>query len=466
MKTISRKIIDILRDSLETKPRDFTKGSIRRALILLSIPVVLEMAMEALFAIVDIFFISRLDNEAAVTAIGLTETFMFVVMSVALGLSMPATAIVARRIGEKDNEGASSSAFQAIVISIIIALLLGAIGVYFAKDLLLLMGAQQEVLDAGLIYTQIILGLNVIMMLLYVNNAIFRGAGDANIAMRTLWLANGLNIILDPILIFGLGPITGMGIQGAAIATCIGRGVGVLYQFYHLFNGHSLIKLAVHKLRLQFDIIFQILKMSIGGAGQHLLTTASWIFIASILADFGTESFAGYTYAMRVIAFTILPGWGVAMAAASLVGQNLGAGQPDRAEKSVWLAAYYNMIFLATISLIFFIAAEHVIGVFTQDPIALKSGSLALKVILAGYIFYAYEMVIGQAFNGAGDTITPTVLNFICFWLIQIPLSYILAKTLGYGPIGVYASISIASSILAILAIVIFRKGKWKKVKV
>ncbi len=466
MKAISRKIIDILKDSLETKPRDFTKGSIRRALILLSIPVVLEMSMEALFAIVDIFWISRLDNEAAVTAIGLTETFMFVVMSVALGLSMPATAIVARRIGEQDEVGASDSAFQAIVISIVVAILLGMIGFYFAGDLLLTMGAQQVVLDEGLIYTQIILGLNVIMMLLYVNNAIFRGAGDANIAMRTLWLANGLNIVLDPILIFGLGPITGMGIQGAAIATCIGRGIGVLYQFYHLFNGSSLIKLVFSKLRIQLDIIVQILKMSVGGAGQHLLTTASWIFIASILADFGTESFAGYTYAMRVIAFTILPGWGVAMAAATLVGQNLGAGQQERAEKSVWLAAYYNMIFLATISVLFFVMAEQVIGIFTEDPIALESGSLALKVIIAGYIFYAYEMVIGQAFNGAGDTVTPTVLNFICFWLIQIPLSYILSKFLGYGPIGVYASISIASSILAVLAIVIFRKGNWKKVEV
>lgn len=452
--------------ALKGGEKDFTKGSIRRALFLLSLPIVLEMMMEALFAIVDIFFISQLDNEAATSAIGFTENYMFIIMSLALGISIPATAKVARRIGEKKMEAASHAGFQAIVLTIGISIVTGVLGFIYAEELLILIGAEQDVIREGIAYTRIIFGLNVILMLLYVNNAIFRGAGDASIAMRTLWIANGINIILDPCLILGLWIFPQMGVEGAAIATCIGRSVGVLYQFYHMFNGKAIIKMTLKTLKVELRIVLDILKLSIGGAGQHLITTSSWIFLAMILAEFGTETFAGFTYTMRILAFTLLPSWGVAMAAATLVGQNLGAGQPERAEKSVWMAAKYNMFLLACISAAFIFLAKPVIGVFTEDPVSLKNGTLALQIIFAGYIFYAYEMVVGQAFNGAGDTITPTVLNAICFLGLQIPLAWYLSQKTSLGATGVYITIAICSSILAILAIIVFRRGKWKTVSV
>ena len=444
----------------------FTEGKINKALFLLSIPMILEMVMESLFALVDIYFVSRLNSEDAISTIGLTENFLYIVFSIAFGISMPVTAMVARRIGEKDHKAASDAAVQSIILASGIALVIGILGFFGAEELLRLMGGSEELIEEGATYTRIILSCNIIIMLLFVNNAIFRGAGDAAIAMRTLWLANGLNIILDPCLIFGWGPFPELGLKGAAIATCIGRGTGVIYQFWHMFNGKALIVILWENIRFKIKVIGKLLWLSIGGAGQHIIASASWIFLARILTGFGSEVFAGYFIALRLIMFSLLPSWGLAMAAATLVGQNLGANKPDRAEKSVWNAALYNMLFLVVLSILALIIAEPVIGIFSDNPDVIKNGIWALRIICAGYIFYAYEMVIGQAFNGAGDTFTPTILNFICFWLIQIPLAYILAIFLDWRALGVYTSIAISSSILAILAIIIFRRGKWKEVAI
>ncbi len=460
------KIFKAIWSALKGEDKNFTEMSINKALVYLSIPMILEMAMESLFAVVDIYWISRLGSENATSAIGLTEVFMFIIMSIALGLSMPATAMVARRIGEKKNKEAGDAAFQAIFLAIIVSIVVGLIGFFFAEELLRIMGSSEALISEGVIYTKIILAFNIVLMLLYVNNAIFRGAGDANVAMRTLWLSNGINLILDPLLIFGFWIFPEMGIKGAAIATCTGRSIGVLYQFYHMWNGKNVIHLIARNIKIKLDVIVRLLKLSIGGAGQHLITSASWIFIAWIINKSGEVSFAAYTYSFRVIIFTLLPSWGVAMAAATLVGQNLGAGRPDRAEESVWKAAFYNMLLLCFLSLLAFFFADDIMAIFSQNPRVIREGSLALKIICAGYIFYAYEMVIGQAFNGAGDTITPTVLNFICFWLIQIPLAYYLAVVCDWGPTGVYVTIAISSSILAIMAVLVFRRGKWKTVKV
>ncbi|MEL6389268.1 MAG: MATE family efflux transporter [Bacteroidota bacterium] len=442
--------------------KDFTSGSLERALFLLSVPIVLEMSMEALFAIFDAFFVSLLGNEEYLATIGLTETSLFVVVSLALGIAMAATAMVSRRIGEKKPEEASDAAFQAILMAILFAVVIGVLGFFYAEDLLRILGGSEELVEQGSGYTRIMLMFNVVLMLLFTINAIFRGAGDAAIAMRTLILANGLNLILDPCLIFGLGPCPKLGFEGAAIATCIGRGVGVLYQCYHLFNGRHLIKLSSSNFRIIPTVIRRLLHLTGGAAGQHLLTSFSWLLMVTIVATFGSKVLAAYTISFRIIAFTILPSWGVAMAAATLVGQNLGAGDPHRAEQTVWKASWYNMILLGIISILFMVFARQAIGVFSDDPIVLRDGTLALRIIFAGYIFYAYEMVIGQAFNGAGDTYTPTLLNFIAFWVVQIPLAWFLARHTGLESTGIYVSIAVSSTILAAMAIYVFRQGKWK----
>lgn len=444
----------------------FTEGSINGALLLLSIPMILEMMMEALFALVDAFFVSRLDSEDALATIGLTETFMFIVMSIALGISSAATAMVSRRIGEGNKEDAAFAGVQAIFLAITFSIILGVIGFLYAPDFLRLMGGSEKLIAEGTSYCRIMLSFNIVLVLLFVINAVFRGAGDASIAMRTLWLANGLNIILDPCLIFGLGPFPELGLKGAAVATCIGRGIGVIYQLYYLFNGKSVINIMSRHLKIIKSMLLKQIKVAAGGAGQYLLTTISWILVIRIIAEFGSEALAGYTVAMRIIMFTILPSWGLSMAASTLVGQNLGAGKPDRAEASAWKAAFYNMLFLATISVLAFIVAHPVISVFSDDPEVIANGVLALRIICAGYIFYAYEMVLGQSFNGAGDTYTPTLLNFIAFVLIQVPLAYVLAISAGLGPKGVYISIAISSGILAVMAIIIFKRGNWKKVEI
>ena len=444
----------------------FTEGSINSALFLLAVPMILEMMMEALFALVDAFFISRLGSEDALATIGLTETFMFIIMSVALGISSAATAMVSRRIGEDKPDEATYAGIQSIFLALITSVILGAVGFLYAPDLLRLMGGRESLVAEGSSYCRIMLTFNIVLVMLFVINAIFRGAGNASIAMRTLWLANGINIVLDPCLIFGLWFFPELGLKGAAIATCIGRGIGVLYQLYYLVNGKSLIKVTVRHLKIIKEMLFKQIKVAIGGAGQYLLTTISWILVIRIIAEFGSDALAGYTVAMRVIMFTILPSWGLSMAASTLVGQNLGAGKAGRAEASAWKAAYYNMLFLASVSVLAFFVAPPVISVFSDDPEVIANGVLALRIICAGYIFYAYEMVLGQSFNGAGDTYTPTLLNFIAFVLIQVPLAYFLAISVGLGPKGVYISIAFSSAILAVMAIIVFKKGKWKQVEI
>ena len=459
------RFLHLFRQAISGAETEYTSGSIDRAIILLSIPMVLEMLMEGLFALVDIFFVAKLGKEATAT-IGLTEVVMSQIVALALGLSMATTAMVARRIGEKDSDGAAVAAVQSILIGILICLIIAVVFYLKAGDILEFMGGSNELIRIGTGYTRILLTGSSTMFFLYLLNAIFRGAGNAAIAMRTLWIANGINILLDPFLIFGIGPFPEMGVAGAAIATTIGRGVGVGYQVYHLVNGKSLVHLKLRHLKFTWDIIWKLLKVSSTGVLQFFMATASWLFIIRIIALFGDAAVAGYSIGIRIVIFTILPAWGMASAASTLVGQNLGAGQPERAEKSVWRTAYFNMIFLTTISVLFVITAPWLIPFFTKEPEVIQQGVLCLRIICLGYIFYAYGMVIGQAFNGAGDTVTPTLINFVAFWMLQIPISYVLAKLFNWGPVGVYWGIAISESLLALIAIAVFRRGKWKTVKI
>lgn len=452
--------------AVKGEEKTYTEGSIRLALFLLAVPIILEMAMESLFAVVDAYFVGRIGSANALATIGVTESFLFIVFSLAMGISMAATAVVARRIGEKKPEKASDAAFQALLITFVASIILGVMGYFYSDDLLRVMGAEEDLIAEGGMYTKIILTLNIIIMFLFAINAIFRGAGDASIAMRTLILANSINIVLDPCLILGLGPFPELGLTGAAIATCTGRGIGVVYQVYHLLNGKSVIKIGASQLKIVWSEIRKLMRLSTGGAGQHLIASASFIFLIKILSGFGSEAWAGYTLAWRVLMFSILPSWGIAMAGAALVGQNLGAQKPERAAKSVWMAARYNLVILLILSIIFITYAKPVISIFSNEAEVIRQGALALQVICAGYVFYAYEMVIGQAFNGAGDTFTPTFLNFIAFWVIQIPLAYYLAYYTPLGSVGVYISIAVSSSILAVIAVMVFRQGKWKTIQV
>ena len=460
-----RGLFSLFRAAIVGEHKDYTTGSLKLALFMLSVPTVLEMCMESLFAVVDAFYVSRVGKEA-LTTVALTEAIMMLVYSIAIGLSMSATAFVARRTGEKNLKGAAESAVQAIYLATIVSIPFGLAGIFFAPDILRIMGASPAVIATGTNYTRIMLGGNIVIMLLFLNNAVFRGAGDASIAMRVLWLANILNMLLGPLFIFGPGPFPELGVTGAAIATTTGRGIGVLYQFWMYSNRRSLIRIHRDNFALQPAIVYEMFKISLGGVSQFLISSASWIFVVRILATFGSAVTAGYTIAFRVIVFTILPAWGLANAAAALVGQNLGAKQPERAEKSVWLACFYNMLFLGSVSVTYFIFAEQIIGIFSTESEVLRSGVLCLRIICLGYVFYAYGMVIGQAFNGAGDTRTPTVLNLVCFWLVQIPLAYLLAKSSGLGPAGVYAAGAISFSLLALISIVVFRRGAWKATRV
>ena len=451
--------------AVKGEEKDFVSGSINKAIFMLSIPMILEMVMESLFAVVDIYFVGKVSVNAVAT-VALTESVIMIVYAVAIGFSMGATAVVARRIGEKQPEKAATAGIQAIFLAIAISLLFSLVGIFFAKDVLRLMGGEPDLVEEGYKYTRLMLGGNFTVMLLFLINAIFRGAGDASIAMRVLWIANGLNIILDPIFIFGLGPIPAFGVEGAAIATNIGRGIGVIIQLIALFGTTSVIRVTVQNLKIKWDIIKNIIKISLGGIGQYLIGTLSWLFLVRISAVFGSEVLAGYAIAFRIIMFTILPSWGLSNAAATLVGQNLGAGFPDRAEQSVWKSAFYNMIFLLVISLVFGIWAEWFVRLFANEPEVVKYGALALRVICCGYIFFAYGMVIGQSFNGAGDTKTPTIINFFCFWMFEVPLAWVLSRTFELGPLGIFLAIAVASSLFAFVSVVIFRKGKWKTVKI
>jgi putative MATE family efflux protein len=456
----------LFRQAIKGDQQDYTSGSIDKAILLLSIPMILEMAMESLFAVVDVYFVSKLNDNNAVATIGLTESILTLIYSLAMGLSMGATAMVARRVGEKNIKAAEEAAAQALIVGIALSILITAVGVFFSTDLLRMMGASEELIEKNSGYTSWMLSGNITIMMLFLINGVFRGAGDASIAMRSLWLANTLNIALDPVFIFGFGPIPAYGVEGAAIATNIGRGVGVLYQLYHLRKGSGLIRLHIGNLVVQWNIIVRLIKVSAGGTGQFLIGSASWIFLVRIMSDFGSAALAGYTIAIRVIVFAILPAWGMANASATLVGQNLGAGHPDRAEKSVWRTAFFNMIFLGFITVLFFGLAGPILRLFTSDENVLVNGIQCLQIVSLGYIFYAYGMVINQSFNGAGDTRTPTIISLFGFWIFQIPLAYTLAKTLNIGAVGVYSAISIAESAMAVAGVLIFRQGKWKAIKI
>lgn len=459
------KLLYHFRQALKGQKEDFTTGSIRLSIFYLAIPMILEMIMESLFAIVDIFFVGKLGVNAIAT-VGLTESVITIVYSISIGLSMAATAVVARRIGEKKYKAASDSTFQSILLGFLLALLIGISGYVFAIPILQLMGASAEIIAEGVGYTRIIFAGNVSIMLLFIINGAFRGAGNAAIAMRSLWLANGINIVLDPLLIFGLGLIPALGIEGAAWATTIGRTVGVLYQFYWLFRGNARIRLSARNMVIRYKTIANIFKVSLGGMGQFLIDSASWIFLTRIVSESGSVALAAYTIAFRIVAFTILPAWGLSNAAATLVGQNLGANLPQRAERSVWYTAKYNVIFLGVVSLIFLVSADVFVKLFANDPQVVRLGAQALKIFCLGYVFFAYGMVVQQSFNGAGDTRTPTLVNLGVLWMLQIPMAYVFALQFGWGAIGVFISISICHSLHALVSGWLFRKGKWKMVKV
>ena len=460
-----KRILNLIKSAIRGDEKNFTTGGINRAIVLLSIPMILEMIMEALFAVVDVFFVSRVSVNAVAT-VGLTESVITLVYSIAIGLSMATTAMVARRVGENEIEKAGEAAAQAILITVLISLVISVLGIVFAKDILRLMGGSRQLIEEGVGYTQIIFGGNLVIMLLFLLNSIFRGAGDAAIAMRALWIANILNMILDPCFIFGLGPFPELGVAGAAVATNIGRGIGVIFQLYILLRGRVIVRLARRHAKVVWAIIKRLLEVSLGGMGQYIIASASWIFLMRIISDFGESAVAGYTISIRMIIFAILPAWGMANAAATLVGQNLGAKQPDRAEISVWRSAFFTMVFLLSVSVIYYLFAYPMVGLFHDDISVVKYGVSSLKIICLGYVFFAYGMVISQAFNGAGDTKTPTWINFVCFWLLQIPLAYIMSKNLAMGPNGVFWAVAISETVLAIVCIIIFRQGKWKSVAI
>lgn len=454
-----------LKDAIRGSEADYTEIKIGKAIFLLAVPMILELIMESTFAVVDIFFVGKL-GPSAVATVGLTETYLFLLYSIGMGLSMAVTAIVARRIGEKEKEKAGISAVQSIFLAILISLPFSIAGIFYSKELLALMGADQWVLENGYCYMQWMLGGNVVIMLLFIINAIFRGAGDAAIAMRVLWIANGINIVLDPVLIFGWGPFPELGIEGAAIATNIGRGVGVLTQIWFLFRGVKHIKVLRSQFHLKWQVALQIIKTSLGGIGQMIIAMTSWIFIMRILAEFGSEVVAGTTIAMRIMMFTMMPAWGMSNAVATLVGQNLGAKKPDRAERSVWITGLWNMVFLIGVAVVYFFKSESLVGIFTDDAEVISVGGIWLKIVSYSYFVYGWWMVASQAFNGAGDTITPTKINFFFFWLLEIPLSYFMATTLSMGYIGVFWAIFIAETAVGLFTLWLFTKGKWKKVVV
>jgi putative MATE family efflux protein len=453
-----------VKESIRGTEQDFTEGSLSRAVGLLAVPMVLEMIGESLFAITDAFFVARLGPDA-LAAVGLTESMLEIVYAVAIGLSMPTTAMVARRIGEKNERGAAGAAVQAVVIGITTAAILGTAGAVFAPGLLSLMGASSQTVAAGVGYTRVIYAGMATIMLLFLNNAIYRGAGDAATAMRALWIANGINLVLDPCLIFGLGPFPEMGLTGAAVATTIGRGTGVVYQFWGLFRKPR-IRVTRDDLRVDLTVIGNLLRLSAGGVGQMLIATASYVGLVRILASFGSAVLAGYVVAIRIVIFVLLPAWGLSNAAATLVGQNLGARKPERAERAVWITGAWNMGFMVLVTLVFLLFARAIIRFFTSDPSMAPVGTDALRIISYGYVFYAWGMVMMQAFNGAGDTATPTKINFFCFWLFQIPLAYLLSRPTAMGPIGVFWAIALSYSLSAVVGVVLFRRGKWKNKKV
>lgn len=460
-----RKIITSLREAIHGSHQDFTEGSIGRAVMLLAVPMVLETSMESVFAIVDIFWVSHL-GAAAMATVGLTEAMITILYAVAIGLCMGAAAFVARRIGEKNPEGAAVAAVQAISLGIAVSIPFALLGAFFAPHLLQWMGASDEVAKTGSRFTAIMFGGNATILLLFLINAIFRGAGDAAIAMRVLWFANAINILLGPCFIFGLGPFPELGVTGAAVATNIGRGCGVLYQVSKLVSRKGRIVIRKSQLRPDFGVMLSMLRVSSTGILQSLVGMTSWVGLVRIVSTFGSAAVAGYTVGMRIILFALLPSWGMSNAAATLVGQNLGAKKPDRAEKSVWISCKYNFVFLGIVGMLFILFAGPIIGIFTHDPQVIPFGVHCLRIVSCGFLFYAYGMVLTQAFNGAGDTTTPTFINLFCFWLVEIPMALLLSRHFGLGTTGVFLSITIAFSMLAVISAILFKRGKWKLRKI
>ena len=454
-----RGIFNFFKEALSTKEQDFTTGSIRRAIFLLAIPMILEMCMESVFAVVDIFFVGKLGS-IATASVGLTESVLAIVYSIAFGLSMGATALISRRVGEKNFEGAAHAGAQAILLTISLAIVISLAGILFPRDILRIMGATEQIVEGGYMFTRIMLTGNIVILLLFLLNGIFRGAGNAAIAMRSLWLANICNIILCPILIHFFGLI------GAAMATTTGRSIGVCYQLWHLLKGKGVVKINFHHFTFDKKVMLSILKVASNATLQFLIGSASWIAMARIMTDFGSDAVAGYTIAIRWIVFFILPAFGLSNAAATLVGQNLGAGQPDRAEKSVWKTAKYNAIFMAGVSALFLFCANFIVEIITTEPPVVEIAVLALRIVSLGYIFYGIGMVMINAFNGAGDSRTPTWINLFWFWVFQIPVAYLIAIVLHWGPKGVFISIVVTETCITITSMILFRRGKWKVIKV
>ncbi|MEZ4934080.1 MAG: MATE family efflux transporter [Saprospiraceae bacterium] len=460
-----KRILTILKQSLSGEERDYTEGNIQKAIILLAIPMVLEMIMEGLFAIVDAYWVSKISVNALAT-VGLTESVITMVYALAIGLSAAATATVARRVGEKRPDLASRAALQATILAVVVAVLIGVPGFIYSDNILGLMGAEPDLIAECSGYTKIMFGTNIVIMLIFLFNAIFRGAGNATYAMYALWISNGINIVLDPLLIFGWGPFPAMGIEGAAIATVIGRGVGVAFQLVLLLRGVGIVKLVINRIGFHWETMKKILDVAAGGAFQYIIMSASWVFLMRIIAEFGAEAMAGYVTAIRIIIFTFMPLWGLSNAAATLVGQNLGAKKPDRAEKSAWQTAHFSTGVLLTIALVLVTFAPIFLPYFNPEPAVIEAGVLTLRIFCVSYVIYAYGLVFSQAFNGAGDTKTPTVINFICFWLIEIPLGYLLAIRLNWGLAGVCWSVAFAEALMSVVFIWLFRKGTWKTVEI
>ena len=458
-------LFQFIKHSIKGNQEDFTKGGIRRAVFMLAIPMILEMRMESVFAVVDIFFVGRLGRDAAAT-VGLTEAFLMIIYSIAIGLSMAATAMVARRVGEKNFEEASRSAVQSVILALCCTIIISVTGIIFAPDILRLLHAPEAVLAIGVPYTRIMLGGCVVIIMLFLINGVFRGAGDAGIAMRSLWLANVCNIILCPVLIFGLGPVPALGLTGAAVATTAGRGIGVIYQIFHLIKGKGLLTIQLSHCKPDMKILRSLINVASTSTLQFLIATASWLFLARIIAGFGSNAIAGYTIALRIISFFMLPAWGLSNAAATLVGQNLGAKEPDRAEKSVWITAKYNMIFMAIVTVVFFFFARPIVSSINNQSEVVSIAIQALQIISLGYIAYGLGLVLMNAFNGAGDSRTPTYINLAGFWGFQIPLAYMLAIYFDLGPKGVFLAIVIAETALTVATYLIFKRGYWKNVKI
>lgn len=450
----------MIKQALRGEEHDYTTGSMRQAILLLAIPMILEMMMESVFAVVDIYFVGRLGKEAVSTVI-LTESILTLLYSAAIAFSIGATALVARRVGEKNSDAAAHTGAQAINLGIGVAIIVSIVGVVAAADILRLMGASGQVLAIGVPYTRIVFGSSIFILLLFLINGVFRGAGNAAIAMRSLWLANGCNILLCPLLIHFFG------LTGAAMATAMGRGIGVAYQLYHLFRGNGAFRVARRHFTFDWPVLRSLFSISWVGFVQFFIASASWIFLARIMTSFHNDAaVAGYGVAIRIIMFFILPAWGMSNAAATLVGQNLGAQNPERAERSVWKTAQYNAVFMAVVTLVFMVFPEAIVGFMNKDLQVVRYAAQALRIISSGYIFYGVGMVMANAFNGAGDTRTPTIINFFGFWTFQIPLAYVLAKVLGMGPTGVFLAIPIAETAIAVAAFLLFKRGRWKKVKI